>query len=87
MSKPVTKQQYQQKLNQLLKPENVFDLANPEHRQLLIKLIEREWADSMTVGLCVGDASKAEIVKIYSADFADTITLLTNFRPESEVPR
>jgi hypothetical protein len=77
----------QERYGHLLKPENVFDLANHEHRQLLINLIKREWADSLTIGLCVGDASKAKVVTIMRADFADTITLLTNFRPESEVPR
>lgn len=67
------------KYRRLLEPENVFDLANPEHRQLLIKQLEREWADSMTVGLCVGDVSKAEIVTIMSSEFAGFIADLTNF--------
>jgi hypothetical protein len=67
---------YAERVQQLLKPENVFDLANPEHRQLLIKQIEREWADSMTVGLCMGDTSKAEVLRIMRGEFAETIEQL-----------
>ena len=71
-------QRYNERYSSLLKSENVFDLANPEHRQLLIKQIEREpeWVDSMTVGLCVGDISKAQIVTIMRDEFAETITML-----------
>jgi hypothetical protein len=34
--------------------------------------------DSLTVGLCVGDVSKAEIVTIMRSEFAEMITDLTN---------
>jgi hypothetical protein len=70
---------YLSQYDELLKPESVFDLANSEHRQLLTKLIEREWADSLTVGLCVGDTSKAEVVSIMRADFAETIKLIADW--------
>jgi hypothetical protein len=72
------RQRYNERYSSLLKPENVFDLANPEHRQLLIKQIEREpeWVDSMTVGLGVGDVSKAQIVTIMRDEFPATITML-----------
>jgi hypothetical protein len=75
---------YQQLVQELLKPEAVFDLNNEEHRQLLIKHIEREWADSMTVGLCFGDVTKAEVVSIQRHEFATTIAWLTTFQPEAQ---
>lgn len=32
---------YAERVQRLLKPESVFDIADPEHRQLLIMQIER----------------------------------------------
>jgi hypothetical protein len=88
MAKPTDAQMaafVQERYGHLLKPENVFDLTNSEHRQLLIKQLEREWADSMTVGLCVGDVSKAEIVTIMRSEFAEFITDLKNFWTDQAV--
>jgi hypothetical protein len=71
----------------LRNPENAFDLTNQEHRQLLINQLRRELADSMTVALCVGDTSQADVVTIRKVEFSDTIDVLVNFNLDKWIRR
>jgi hypothetical protein len=72
------------KYKRLLEPEAVFDLTNPEHRQLLIAQLQRDaagtLADSLTCGVCAGDVAKAKIVTTMRADFAETIHILEHWQ-------
>jgi len=66
------------KYKRLLEPEAVFDLNNPEHRQLLAAQLRRDaagtLADSLTCGVALGD--DARIMTFYRRDFESTIKLL-----------